>query len=89
MGDFELHKYLGMAYESNQIITFSQTPSVVLPDIDAETKCHVGVTAVDVCNLSQKEFDYFIDKYGDNCECVYFLSPLFLKILPKDISSKR
>lgn len=72
MSDFELHKYSGMAYESNQIITFSQTPSMALPDIDEEMKYHVGMTAVQVCNLTQKEFDYFIYKYGDNFESIYF-----------------
>ena len=72
MSEFELHKYSGMAYESNQIITFSQTPSIALPDIDEEMKHHVGVAAVEVCNLTQEEFDYFICKYGDNFESIYF-----------------
>ena len=72
MSEFELHKYSGKAYESNQIITFSQTPSIALPDIDEEMKYHVGVTTVKVCNLTQKEFDYFVCKYGDNFESIYF-----------------
>ena len=72
MSEFELRKYSGMAYESNQIITFSQTPSMALPDIDEEMKYHIGVSAVEVCNLTQKEFDYFINQYGDNFESIYF-----------------
>lgn len=81
MSEFELHKYSGMAYESNQIISFSQTPSVALPDVDEEMKYHLGVTAVEVCNLTQKEFDYFIDKYGDNYESIYFFGNTKIKDL--------
>ena len=72
MSEFELHKYSGMAYESNQIITFSQTPSIALPDIDEEMKYHTGVSAIQVSQLTQKEFDYFVEKYGDNFESIYF-----------------
>ena len=81
MSEFELHKYSGMAYESNQIISFSQTPSVALPYVDEEMKYHLGVTAVEVCNLTQKEFDYFIDKYGDNYESIYFFGNTKIKDL--------
>jgi hypothetical protein len=72
MSEFELHKYSGMAYESKQIITFSENPSLALPDIDEEMKFHMGVSSVEVCNLTQKGFDYFIEKYGDNYESIYF-----------------
>lgn len=72
MSEFELHKYSGMAYESNQIITFSENLSIALPDIDEEMKFHTGVSAVKVCNLTQQEFDYFITNYGDNYESIYF-----------------
>ena len=72
MSQFELHKYSGMAYEANQIITFSENPSRALPDIDEEMKYHVGISSVQVSNLSQKEFDYFIDNYGDDFESIYF-----------------
>ena len=72
MSEFELHKYSGMAYESKQIISFSESPSKALPDIDEEMKYHIGVSAVEVCNLTQKEFDYFIENYGDNFESIYF-----------------
>ena len=61
-----------MAYEANQIITFSENPSRALPDIDEEMKYHVGISSVQVSNLSQKEFDYFIDNYGDDFESIYF-----------------
>ncbi len=72
MSKFELHKYSGMAYESNQIITFSENPSRALPDIDEEMKFHVGVSSVQVSNLTQEEFDYFVLNYGDNYESIYF-----------------
>ena len=72
MSDFDLHKYSGMAYESDQIITFSQIPSMALPDIDEEMKYHIDESTVKVCNLTQEEFDYFICKYGDNFESIYF-----------------
>lgn len=72
MSEFELHKYSGMAYESNQLITFSENPSKALPDIDEEMKFHVGVSSIQVSNLTQKEFDYFIENYGDNFESIYF-----------------
>lgn len=41
MSEFEMHKYSGMAYEYNQLITFSLYPSKALPDIDEEMKFHV------------------------------------------------
>ena len=72
MSEFELHKYSGMAYESNQIITFSENPSIALSDVDEEMKFHVGVSSIKVCNLTQEEFDYFITNYGDNYESIYF-----------------
>ena len=72
MSEFELHKYSGMAYESEQIISFSDSPTTASPNIDEEMKYHTGVSAVKVCNLTQKEFDYFIEKYGDNFESIYF-----------------
>lgn len=72
MSEFELHKYSGMAYESKQIISFSESPLTALPDVDEEMKYHTGASAVKVCNLTQKEFDYFIEKYGDNFESIYF-----------------
>ena len=59
MSEFELHKYSAMAYESNQIITFSENPSMALPDVDEEMKFHTGVSSIQVSNLTQKEFDYF------------------------------
>ena len=74
MCEFELHKYTGMPYTSNQLITFSENPSKALPDIDEEMKFHVGVSSVKVSNLTQKEFDYFIENYGDNFESGYFFS---------------
>ena len=83
MSEFELHKYSGMAYESNQIITFSENPSMALPDVDEEMKFHTGVSSIQVSNLTQKEFDYFIDNYGDNYESIYF----FCNTRIKDLSA--
>lgn len=83
MSEFALHKYSGMAYESKQIITFSESPSLALADVDEEMKFHTGVSAVKVCNLTQKEFDYFIEKYGDNYESIYF----FHNTKVKDLSA--
>ena len=81
MSEFVLHKYSSMAYESNQIITFSENPNSALPDIDEEMKYHVGVSSVEVCNLTQKEFDYFVVKYGDNFESIYFFGNTKVKDL--------
>ena len=83
MSEFELHKYSGMAYESNQIITFSQNPSMALSDIDEKMKYHIGVSSVQVSNLTQKEFDYFVINYGDNVESIYF----FQNTKVKDLSA--
>ena len=83
MSEFELHKYSGMAYESNQLITFSENASIALPDVDEEMKFHVGVSSVQVSNLTQKEFDYFIENYGDNFESIYF----FHNTKVKDLSA--
>ena len=83
MSEFELHKYSGMAYESNQLITFSENPSKALPDVDEEMKFHVGVSSIQVSNLTQKEFDYFIENYGDNFESIYF----FHNTKVKDLSA--
>ena len=81
MSEFELHKYSGMAYESNQIITFSENPSMALPDVDEEMKFHTGVSSIQVSNLTQKEFDYFIENYGDNYESIYFFANTRIKDL--------
>ena len=83
MSEFALHKYSEMAYESKQIITFSESPSLALADVDEEMKFHTGVSAVEVCNPTQKEFDYFIEKYGDNYESIYF----FHNTKVKDLSA--
>lgn len=72
MDEFTLHRYSRMAYESKQIITFSGDPSMSLPDVDREMEFHKGVKAVQISNLTQKEFDYFIKKYGDEFEAIYF-----------------
>lgn len=81
MSEFELHKYSGMAYESKQIITFSENPPMALHDIDEEMKFHVGVSSVQVRNLTQKEFDYFVVNYGDNYESIYFFQNTKVKDL--------
>lgn len=83
MREFELHNYSGMKYESNQLITFSETPTRALPDVDEEMKFHAGVSSVQVSNLTQKEFDYLIEKYGDNFESIYF----FQNTKVKDLSA--
>ena len=81
MREFELHKYSGMAYESNQLITFSENPSKALPDVDEEMKFHVGVTSAQVSNLTQKEFDYFVENYGDKFDSIYFFHNTKIKDL--------
>jgi len=81
MGEFELHKYSGIAYESKQIITFSENPSTAIADIDEEMKFHVGMSSVEVSNLTQKEFDYFLSNYGDNYESIYFFQNTKVKDL--------
>ena len=67
MGEFELHKYSNMAYESRQIITFSENPTSALPVVDEEMKFHTGVSSAKVCNLTQKEFD-FLDVFQYQCD---------------------
>ena len=54
-----------------------------MPDVDDEMKFHVGVSSVQVSNLTQKEFDYFIENYGDNFESIYF----FHNTKVKDLSA--
>lgn len=81
MSKFELHKYSGMAYESKQIITFSEKHTKAFADIDEEMKFHTEVSAIEVCNLTQEEFDYFVSKYGDNYESIYFYNNTKIKDL--------
>ena len=81
MSKFELHKYSGMAYDSKQIITFSENATRALADVDEEMKFHTEVSAVEVCNLTQEEFDYFVSKYGDNYESIYFFNNTKIKNL--------
>ena len=64
MSKFELHQYSGKAYEAEQIITFSKNQSASLSDIDKEMQSHLGITAVEVSNLTQTEFDYFVSNYA-------------------------
>ena len=72
MTEFELHRYSAMAYESRQIITFSENPALALPDVDEEMKHHAGVSSVQVSNLTQDEFDRFVVAYGDRFDSIYF-----------------
>ena len=83
MSEFELHQYSAMAYESRQIITFSEDPARALPDVDEEMKFHTGLSSVQVSNLTQKEFDYFVEHYGDCFETIYF----FHNTKVKDLSA--
>lgn len=83
MREYQLHKYSSMSYTSNQIITFSENSSRALPDIDEEMKFHIGVSSVQVSNLTQKEFDYFVVNYGDHFESIYF----FQNTKVKDLSA--
>ena len=72
MSQFELHQYSSMAYDAEQMITFSKNQSVSESDIDKEMQSHLGVSAVQVNNLNQNEFDYFVSKYADAYESIYF-----------------
>ncbi|MBR6802000.1 MAG: hypothetical protein IKM61_09640 [Eubacteriaceae bacterium] len=83
MSEFDLHEFSAMAYESKQIITFSANPTKALSDIDEEMKYHAGVSSVQVSNLTQNEFDYFIKNYGDNFQSIYF----FQNTKVKDLSA--
>ena len=81
MSEFELHRFSGMVYEANQIIKFSGQKSASLPDFDEEMKRHTGVSSVQVSHLTQQEFDYFIEKYGDAYESIYFFGNPMVKDL--------
>ena len=83
MSEFELHKYSGMVYKAQQVITFSANQSASLSDIDKEMQSHLGESAVQVSNLSQTEFDYFVSKYADSYESIYF----FQNTKVKDLSA--
>ena len=83
MSKFELHKYSGMRYEPNQIISFSDNTSFSASDIDEKMKNHIGVSTVHVKEMKQQEFDYFITNYGDNFESIYF----FHNTKVKDLSA--
>ena len=72
MSQFKLHQYSGMAYDAEQTIAFSNNQSVSESDIDKEMQSHLGVSAVQVSNLNQNEFDYFVSKYADAYESIYF-----------------
>lgn len=81
MSKFELHQYTGKAYEAEQIITFSKNQSASLSDIDKEMQSHLGITAVEVSNLTQTEFDYFVSNYADAYESIYFFQNTKVKDL--------
>lgn len=83
MSQFELHQYSSMAYEAKQIITFSNIQSASEADIDAAMQSHLRVSSVQVSNLNQNEFDYFVSKYADNYESIYF----FQNTKVKDLSA--
>lgn len=83
MSKFELHKYSGMRYEPNQIISFSDNTSFSASYIDEKMKNHIGVSTVHVNEMKQQEFDYFITNYGDNFESIYF----FHNTKVKDLSA--
>ena len=81
MNEFELHKYSGMAYKTDQIITFSEDPISELSDIDKKMERHIDASSVEVRGLTQKEFDYFVEHYGDNFESIYFFGNTKVKDL--------
>lgn len=83
MSQFELHLYSSMAYKAEQIITFSNNQSASEADIDVAMQSHLRVSSVQVSNLNQNEFDYFVSKYADNYESIYF----FQNTKVKDLSA--
>ena len=83
MSEFELHNYSRMAYEEKQIITFSKNQPASSSDIDKEMQSHFGISAVQVSNLSQNEFDYFVSNYADAYDSIYF----FQNTKVKDLSA--
>ena len=83
MSEFKLHNYSRMAYEEKQIITFSKNQPASSSDIDKEMQSHFGISAVQVSNLSQNEFDYFVSNYADAYDSIYF----FQNTKVKDLSS--
>lgn len=83
MREFQLHKYSAMAYEKNQILSFSERPLTGMANVDEAMKSCTGVSSIQVSDLTQEEFDYFVQKYGDNFESIYF----FQNRKVKDVSA--
>lgn len=83
MSEFATHLYSGRAYTSEEIISFSQSPTTHFAQIDKEMQFHEGVKHIQVSCLTQDEFDAFVRKYADNYESIYF----FQNPKVKDLSS--
>ena len=81
MGKFVLHEYSKRVYEPKQMITFSKNSAASQMDIDEEMKLHIGEPVVQVSNLTQAEFDYFVSKYADGFEAIYFFQNTNVKDL--------
>lgn len=72
MSEFNTHLYSGRAYTSEEIISFSQSPTTHFSDIDKEMQFHKEAKHVQVSCLTQDEFDFFVTKYADNFDSIYF-----------------
>ena len=83
MSQFITHLYSGRAYSSEKIISFSNNPLKHFADVDEEMQFHQNVSHVQVSNLTQAEFDKFVQEYGDNFKSIYF----FQNTLVRDLSA--
>lgn len=72
MNEFMTHLYSGRAYTSEEIISFSQSPTTHFADVHKEIQFHKNPKHVQVSCLTQDEFDVFVTKYADRYDSIYF-----------------
>lgn len=72
MNEFVTHLYSGRVYTSEEIISFSQSPTTHFADVDKEMQFHKNPKHVQVSCLTQDEFDVFVTKYADRYDSIYF-----------------
>ncbi len=72
MSEFLTHQYSGRAYTAEENVSFSQCKTTHFADIDKEMQFHKSVKHLQISQLTQDEFDYFVKNYADRYKSIYF-----------------
>ena len=83
MNQFEIFEFTSKAYTDDECITGSENLSNEFIDISRQVQNHKNIKHIMVSNLTQSEFDEFVENYADDYLSIYF----FHNTKVKDLSA--